>query len=83
VLDIYAANEKPIPGVSGERLAQHITECGDMKALYLKSFVDAVALVVDTARPGDMIITLGAGSVSQLGPQLLEALEGRTAKSAG
>lgn len=80
VLDIYAAGEHPIPGVTGEVLARHIVEAGGPKALYLKSFSDALTATVETARPGEMVLTLGAGNVSQLGPQLLEALESRMSK---
>ena len=78
VLDIYAAGEQPIPGVTGEVLARRIVEAGGPKALYLKSFSDALTATLETARPGEMVLTLGAGNVSQLGPQLLEALESRT-----
>jgi UDP-N-acetylmuramate--alanine ligase len=74
VVDIYAASEKPIEGISGEALAGRIGEAGT-KARYVPSFADAVASVVAVAQPGDMILTLGAGNVSQLGPMILEKLE--------
>ncbi|MBI3477756.1 MAG: UDP-N-acetylmuramate--L-alanine ligase [Acidobacteria bacterium] len=75
VLDIYAASEKPIPGVTAEALARHITEKGNRDALHVASFVDASAAIAALAQPGDMILTLGAGNVSQLGPIILERLE--------
>ena len=78
VLDIYAASEHPIPGVTAEVLARRISEAGGPRAVYLKSFSDAVTATLETAQPGEMVLTLGAGNVSQLGPQLLEALESRT-----
>ncbi|MGO8793964.1 MAG: UDP-N-acetylmuramate--L-alanine ligase [Candidatus Sulfotelmatobacter sp.] len=74
VLDIYAASEKPIEGVSGEALAHSIREKGGAAAQYAASFADAVNAVVAAAENGDMILTLGAGSVSQLGPMILEKL---------
>jgi UDP-N-acetylmuramate--alanine ligase len=74
VLDIYAANEPPIDGVTGESLARLIGETGKPAANYAGSFGDAVASVVAAAQPGDMILTLGAGNVSQLGPTILEKL---------
>jgi len=77
VLDIYSASEPPIPGITGEVLANRITEAGTPKALYVSSFGEAVTLAAGAAKPGDMILTLGAGNISQLGPRLLEALEGR------
>jgi UDP-N-acetylmuramate--alanine ligase len=74
VLDIYAASEKPIEGISGEALAQTIREKGGRNAQYVSSFADAVSSAVAAAQDGDMILTLGAGSVSQLGPMILEKL---------
>jgi UDP-N-acetylmuramate--alanine ligase len=77
VLDIYAASEKPIEGVSGEALARTITEKGGVRAQYAASFGDAVSAVAVVAQDGDMILTLGAGSVSQLGPMIVERLKQR------
>ncbi len=77
VLDIYAASEAPIEGVTGQSLAQVIAETGKPAASYASSFADGVESVVAAARPGDMILTLGAGSVSQLGPMILEKLRGK------
>jgi UDP-N-acetylmuramate--alanine ligase len=74
VLDIYAASEKPIDGVSGEGLARTIREKGGRIAEYASSFSEAATAVAAVARDGDMILTLGAGSVSQLGPMILEKL---------
>jgi UDP-N-acetylmuramate--alanine ligase len=75
VLDIYAASEVPIPGVTGEHLAARIAKEGNKSATYVGSFADAAELVAKSVRPGDLVITLGAGNVSQLGPLLLEHLE--------
>ena len=74
LLDIYPASEAPIPGVTAQALATRIAEQGNRLVTYATSFADAINAAVDIARPGDMILTLGAGSVSQLGPQVLEAL---------
>jgi UDP-N-acetylmuramate--alanine ligase len=73
LLDIYPASEPPIPGVTAQALAQRMVEQRS-PVVYFSSFADAIAAAVAAARPGDMILTLGAGSVSQLGPQVLEAL---------
>src|SRR5271168_93039 len=70
VLDIYAASEKPIEGITGEILARRIGE-GGKSVQYASSFADAATLAVAAAQSGDMILTLGAGSVSQLGPKIL------------
>jgi UDP-N-acetylmuramate--alanine ligase len=77
VLDIYAANEKPIEGVSGEALARAIGEKGGLDAQYVSSFAEAVNSAEATAKDGDIILTLGAGNVSQLGPMILEKLKGK------
>ena len=79
VLDIYAASEKPIEGVSGEALARTVREKGGRSAQYVNSLADAVIKVADAAEDGDMILTLGAGSVSHLGPMILEKLKERNA----
>jgi UDP-N-acetylmuramate--alanine ligase len=77
VLDIYAASEKPIEGITGEVLAHAIRgKCG-RAVQYVPSFADAASAAAQIAQPGDMILTLGAGSVSQLGPLLLEKLKER------
>jgi len=78
ILDIYAASEQPIEGITGERLARAIAERSGKKVWYIPSFADAVEAVVAQAREGDMILTLGAGSISQLGPQILERLAANT-----
>jgi UDP-N-acetylmuramate--alanine ligase len=80
VLDIYAASEAPIEGITGEALTRRIAE-NRKSASYASSFADAVTLAVTAARPGDMILTLGAGSVSQLGPVILAKLQENEAAS--
>ncbi|HWY21279.1 MAG TPA: UDP-N-acetylmuramate--L-alanine ligase [Candidatus Acidoferrum sp.] len=77
VLDIYAASEKPIEGISGESLARTIRENGGRNVAFMSSFADAVSAVAAVAEDGEMILTLGAGSVSQLGPMILEQLKER------
>ncbi len=78
VLDIYPASEMPIPGVTGEWLAGRIR---GIKAAYAASFADAAQSVAALAAPGDMVLTLGAGNVAQLGPQVL-ALLGQSREAA-
>jgi UDP-N-acetylmuramate--alanine ligase len=77
VLDIYAASEQPIAGVSGLTLASKIHCKNDRPAEFAANFAAAIDAVVEQAQPGDMVLTLGAGSVSQLGPQILEKLGAR------
>jgi UDP-N-acetylmuramate--alanine ligase len=72
VLPIYAASEEPIPGVTAERLAARIE---GPQVQFAPDFPAAIAAVAAQAQEGDLILTLGAGSVSQLGPQILAALQ--------
>ena len=72
VLPIYAASEEPIPGVTAERLIDRIQ---GPSVQFAADFSAAVSAVAANAREGDLILTLGAGSVSQLAPQILVALE--------
>jgi UDP-N-acetylmuramate--alanine ligase len=74
VLDIYAASEKPIEGITGEALAKQIAEKSANRVQYVGSLPDAVTAATGLAKDGDMILTLGAGSVSQLGSAILERL---------
>ena len=77
VLDIYAASEMPIPGVTGQLLADTIKRIGTRPAQYVSSFDDAAKEISALAESGDMVLTLGAGNVSQLGPQVIEQLKAR------
>ena len=83
VLDIYAASEAPIEGITAEALARRIQQAGEHEARYAASFADAAEAVVASAQEGDMILTLGAGNVSQLGPMILDRLQARQKVSAG
>lgn len=75
ILDIYAASEAAIPGINAETLVERIRGTGDQEAMYARSFPEAAEAVSTRARDGDMVLTLGAGSVWQLGPLILEKLQ--------
>jgi UDP-N-acetylmuramate--alanine ligase len=75
VLDIYAAGEAAIPGVTAEDLADGIRAYGHRDVTYLGSDrTRVVEHLSEIVRRGDLVITLGAGDVSQLGPALLKRL---------
>jgi UDP-N-acetylmuramate--alanine ligase len=76
VLDIYAASEQPIPGVDAAGLVEAIRRTGTVGGgvHYAESMAAGVAALARTAREGDVILTLGAGNVSQAGAMLLQAL---------
>jgi UDP-N-acetylmuramate--alanine ligase len=71
VLDIYAASEEPIPGVTAQALVKAVGREG---VEYAGSAEEAVARVVARAEAGDVILTQGAGSVSGIAPLVLEKL---------
>jgi UDP-N-acetylmuramate--alanine ligase len=77
VLDIYAASEEPIPGITGEALVEAIRAGGAAQVRYAASIDEAVERLATMARPGEMILTLGAGNVSQAGAVVLERLGAR------
>jgi UDP-N-acetylmuramate--alanine ligase len=81
VLDIYAASEQPIAGVTGLTLAQRIRIRDGKAAEFAASAEAAMDAAVEQAQPGDVILTLGAGSVSQFGPQILERLSKRRSEA--
>ncbi|MCX6620054.1 MAG: Mur ligase family protein, partial [Acidobacteria bacterium] len=74
VLDIYAASEKPIEGISAERLVERMRSFGHRGASYAGTEERAVEAVLPLLEAGDAVITQGAGSVWQAGDRVLEAL---------
>ncbi len=81
VTDIYAASESPIEGVNAEVLTQRIKSYGHKSAEYIGALENAPAIMADMVREGDLVITLGAGSVHRAGDQLLALLRGKTARA--
>ena len=71
VLDVYAAREQPLAGVSGATVAEHVS----VPVHYVPDFSAVAAAVASSARPGDVVVTMGAGDVTMLGPEILSALE--------
>ena len=71
VLDVYAAREQPMPGISGGSVAEHVT----VPVNYVPDFSAVAARVAEVARPGDVIVTMGAGDVTMLGPEILTELQ--------
>ncbi len=72
LLEVYAASEKPIAGVSSEVIAEQMSN-----GTYIPNFIDATDAIIEMAKPGDVIITLGAGDVSSLGPIIVDGLTKR------
>lgn len=75
VVDIYPAREDPIPGVTGELVADAVAAHGG-HVRYVPDMADATDVLVSLARPSDVVLTVGAGSVTTLAPIVLAGLEG-------
>ena len=81
--DIYAAGEPPIPGVTLEALASVVRAAARGGVRVVPALEDLPAAVATMARPGDLVITLGAGSIGGVGERILEAIRHRRAQPAG
>jgi UDP-N-acetylmuramate--alanine ligase len=74
VMDIYAASEKPIAGITAEALVERIRQFGHRGAEYVGTMDRGVEALLKVAAEGDAVLTLGAGSVWQAGEQVLARL---------
>jgi UDP-N-acetylmuramate--alanine ligase len=72
--DIYAASEAPIPGITSEALGNAIREAGHKNVHYFRSMQEGIGFLLKQARPGDAILTIGAGSVSRASSELMVLL---------
>jgi UDP-N-acetylmuramate--alanine ligase len=72
--EIYPAGEKPIDGISAERLYEQIRQHGHRDVRYIAAFEDIIEALLTTVRPRDMVVTLGAGDIGKVGRILLEKL---------
>jgi UDP-N-acetylmuramate--alanine ligase len=78
VLDVYGAREQPIAGVSGAIIVDHV----DAEVTYLPDFSAVAEQVANAVRRGDVVVTMGAGDVTMLGPEIVEAIAARANRSA-
>jgi UDP-N-acetylmuramate--alanine ligase len=76
--NIYAASEDPIPGVTIDALAAKVNEARQTPVHVVPQLEDMASRVADLARPGDLVITLGAGSIGTLASALVEELQRRS-----
>ena len=74
LLDIYGASEPSIEGVNSQALVEKIQSYGHRAAHYTPTMEEGIAAIAAAARPGDLVITLGAGSVSQAAEKILDKL---------
>ncbi|RBY85583.1 UDP-N-acetylmuramate--L-alanine ligase [Blastococcus sp. TF02A-30] len=78
VMEIYGAREDPVPGVTGAMVADAVP-LPPGRVLFEPSWSAAAPALAERARPGDLVMTMGAGDVSMVGPEVLEALRARAA----
>lgn len=74
LLDIYPANERPIKGVNAEALSERIGEFGHKSVEYIGGVEVAAKTVIKHLQPNDLVITLGAGSITKLSDEILDLL---------
>ncbi len=79
VLDVYGAREQPLAGISGASVAEHVSA---PKVHYIPDFSAVAEEVAAAAGPGDVVVTMGAGDVTLLGPEIVTALRARANRSA-
>ena len=72
LLEIYAASEQPIPGISAELISSKMK-----RGHFIPNFIDAADRMIEQAKPGDVILTLGAGDVNSLAPIIADGLTKR------
>ncbi len=76
VMDVYVAREDPEPGVNGQMVASHVPLPAE-QVVFEPSWQATPRRLVERARPGDLVLTLGAGDVTLVGPEVLELLAER------
>ena len=82
-MDVFSAGEQPIPGVSGKTVVNSVREHDASKDVeYVPNRHELVDALVELVRPGDLLITQGAGDVTTIGPAFVEAMRARDAKRA-
>ena len=73
VMDVYAAREKPIEGITGKLIADYAIKYNHKNVFYCPTIDEVYDLVLDIYKPNDMLITLGAGDIWKLNPRLIES----------
>jgi UDP-N-acetylmuramate--alanine ligase len=73
VLDVYAAREQPLAGISGATIAEHV----GVPVHYVPDFSAVAEKVAATVKPGDVVVTMGAGDVTLLAPEIISALRAK------
>ena len=76
MIDVFPAGEMPIPGVTSKMLADRVRELHpDMDVRYVADRADLMKCIDETVSDGDLLITMGAGDVTTVGPDYLEHVQ--------
>lgn len=78
ITDIYAASEKPIPGVTSKVILDHMPVSHRRKVKMVKNVEDVKLHLLNYVEPGDVVFTIGAGSITKIGPEILESMRARS-----
>ncbi len=74
VMDVYAAREDPVPGVTGALVAAKVP-LPPQQVVFEPSWSAVAGHLADRAKPGDIVLTCGAGDVTMIGPEVLARLD--------
>ena len=74
VTDIYPAREEPIPGITGEVVANEARALGHRQVVYIRDKAQVPEYLSQIAHPGDLVVTLGAGDILKAGESFIERL---------
>jgi UDP-N-acetylmuramate--alanine ligase len=81
VMDVFPAGEMAIPGISGKTVVSSVTDSGEVGEVdYIPNRKKLIAHLMDIVRPGDLVITQGAGDVTQIGPAFIATMKQRDEK---
>ncbi|TET80922.1 UDP-N-acetylmuramate--L-alanine ligase, partial [candidate division TA06 bacterium] len=81
VTDVYGDREEPMRGVSGRLISDACTASGHKAVNYVEDMAFVARWLLDIVRPGDMVLTMGAGDVYKVGEELLRLLKARSENS--
>ncbi|WNG45139.1 UDP-N-acetylmuramate--L-alanine ligase [Archangium minus] len=75
ITSVYAAGEEPIPGATGDALVEAVRAHGHRDVTFVEKRTDIAKTLLPRLREGDIVVTLGAGDITQVGPELVELLK--------